>query len=361
MSWERGGERWRDAPLFDCFVDDDAGVRVHLAGRATTRVSRLPVLDRLALAHCARKLRQAAGAGAHRDFVTFLFNPHYADMAAALGARWLTFHHRDAYSQFSGWSPEQEDDFQALNSRADLLMVSAAPQAAFIAPTSRPKARVLENAADAHAFHAGRGAPCPEDLQAIPPPRIGYVGSVNIKIDMALMDTLSAARPDWHWVHIGKINRNEAGLVGGDAKADAAWQALLRRPNIHHLGVKPYASLPAYVANMDVNVLIYRVDGPMAWARFAMPLKLFEALATGRPVVSCELEALHRYRHVVACASGADEWLDAIAAALAGRGAGSEQDRIDAALSNTWDARVDQLETWLIEMIGATDQQQRNG
>lgn len=348
MSWERGNERWKAAPLVDRFVTDDDGVQVHLAGRAVPRLQRFPRYDQFALRHSAWKLRRAARVAGHRDFITFLFNPIYGEIASALDARWLAFHHRDAYEEFSGWSAEMAETFHALNRRADLLTVCAEPLLASIDAESRCKARVLENAADAHLFRAGRDQPCPADLHAIPQPRIGYVGSVSLKMDLPLLDALTTARPDWHWVHIGKVNRNEAGVLGGDAAAEAAWQSLIARPNFHHLGIRPYRSLPAYVARMDVNVLIYRIDG--GWARFAMPLKLFEGLATGRPVVSCDLVSLLPYRHVVTCASGVTGWLDAIAAALAGHAPGSEQDRIDAAMSNTWDARVDLLEEWLLQL-----------
>jgi len=36
-----------------------------------------------------------------------------------------------------------------------------------------------------------------------PHPRIGYVGSINIKVDLLLVAEIARRRPDWHWVIIG--------------------------------------------------------------------------------------------------------------------------------------------------------------
>jgi len=129
------------------------------------------------------------------------------------------------------------------------------------------------------------------------------------------------------------------------------WDRCLALKNIHFLGQRPQELLPAYLAHLDATVICYRVeDAGYSW-RAVFPIKLFEYLAAGKPVISTALENVKPYRHVIAIASGVDEWVQAIDGAVNGGGAGTIQDRLALARANTWDARADSLESWLSEMV----------
>ena len=70
-------------------------------------------------------------------------------------------------------------------------------------------------------------------------------------------------------------------LVGPTAKIDL--DELPRRPNLHYLGNKRYAELPAYVGNWDAAMMPFALNEA---TRFISPTKTPEYLAAGRPVVS---------------------------------------------------------------------------
>ena len=89
---------------------------------------------------------------------------------------------------------------------------------------------------------------------------------------------MAAARPDWHLV-----------LVGPTAKIDPA--ALPRAANIHYLGPKSYAELPAYIAGWDVAMLPFARNEA---TRFISPTKTPEYLAAGKPVVSTSIRDVVR-------------------------------------------------------------------
>ena len=98
----------------------------------------------------------------------------------------------------------------------------------------------------------------------------------------------------------------------GRATLDAL-RRLALRPNFHHLSAVPEADMPAFVGGLDVCLIPYRVEGANLGIN---PLKLYQSLAAGRPVVATPLPAVQPFRDVVACATSSVEFMAAVAAAL---------------------------------------------
>lgn len=122
-----------------------------------------------------------------------------------------------------------------------------------------------------------------------------------------------------------------------------------QQPNVHFLGPKARAEVPAYMLNMDINTICWRL-GEGGWADVGYPLKLQEYLASGRGIVSADLHSVRtQLSHVIRTASGADGWEAAIDDVLQTGGPGSAQQRIAIAAQNGWDRRSDQLVTILEE------------
>jgi glycosyltransferase involved in cell wall biosynthesis len=72
------------------------------------------------------------------------------------------------------------------------------------------------------------------------------------------------------------------------------------------------------------------------------PMKFFEYLAAGRPVVSTDLPAIRPFADLVDIATSTDSFVESIDRVLAGRTAPLEQ-RLAAARANTWDSRMDRM------------------
>ncbi len=113
----------------------------------------------------------------------------------------------------------------------------------------------------------------PADQAHIPSPRVGFFGVIDERMDLGLLEELADARPDLQLVMIGPI-----------AKVDPA--ALPRRENLHWIGNKAYAELPAYLAGWDVAMMPFARNDA---TRFISPTKTPEYLAAGCPVVSTSI------------------------------------------------------------------------
>jgi hypothetical protein len=112
------------------------------------------------------------------------------------------------------------------------------------------------------------------------------------------------------------------------------------RPNVHTIGVRSREELPAYLAELDCCLVPY-LEGD--WSRHGSPLKLWDYLYAGPPVVGSGYLALLEYpAPLVHFAVGAQGFVGAIERALACDGGRAERRAF--ALANTWQARAAQFE-----------------
>ncbi len=164
----------------------------------------------------------------------------------------------------------------------------------------------------------------PDDQAAIAHPRAGFYGVLDERFDVALMAELARLRPGIEFVLIGPV-----------VKIDPA--SLPHSPNLHYLGAKSYAELPAYLAGWDVAMLPFALNES---TRFISPTKTPEYLAAGKPVVSTPIHDVVRGygdEGLVAIASTPEEFAAALDKALTPPDA-AWREAVEAKLAtNSWD------------------------
>ncbi|MBF0132824.1 MAG: hypothetical protein HQL75_09600 [Magnetococcales bacterium] len=353
--WYRHTPQWQQSPWLGWLEERDH-VKVDHPGRALPLWPKFHQWDQFVIRKHAQRMLAGLNLSAHSPRpLAFLFHPTFEPWLPWLRPSHVIYHVYDTYRMMETWTPEKGAMEERLIGRADLITTSSQGMAATLPFGGDQKAHVLNNGADSERFLAGAGSPCPEDLAAIPAPRIGYVGSINPKLDLEMVLTVSQRHPDWHWVFIGPVYMS--GLTVRDEGARKHWELCLQRPNIHWLARKSLEEMPAYLNHLDVHAICYLIARDHHglkedWVVHGYPTKLHECLATGRPVVAGAQQVIvDDFSHVVTVASGPDEWEVAIGSALAGKGVGTVEQRRNVALANTWDARVDQLEGYLLKML----------
>ena len=184
----------------------------------------------------------------------------------------------------------------------------------------------------AHFAQARRPSTEPADQAGLTRPRLGFYGVIDERMDLELLTAVADARPDWSLVMVGPV-----------VKIDPA--DLPVRPNLHFLGGKSYAELPAYLAGWDVALMPFAVN---AATQFISPTKTPEYLAGGRPVVSTPITDVIRHYgalEAVKIASEPDAFVAACEAALALPSRGPWLTASDAELgAMSWDATFDRME-----------------
>lgn len=193
---------------------------------------------------------------------------------------------------------------------------------------------VLEapNVADTALFaRALEPGPVDAALQILPQPRIVFTGAVvRTKLDFDLIAQLARREPDWTFALVGPAG-------AGDPTTDLS--ALRAAPNIHLLGRRAYADLPDVLRGADAGIIPY-ARNELTTSIF--PMKVYEYLAAGLPVVTTPLPSLQGVEGVVAAAD-AESMLARLKEALATDSDDRRVQRSRLAAAHSWDARLEEI------------------
>lgn len=264
----------------------------------------------------ARALRRGAGIAAPP--VAWVNDSNYAHLVRT--TRWPSLYDvTDDWTQ-AGLAPRELRRVVAadaeLTQRCDEVVVCSEVLAA--THGERRPVHVVGNGVDVAAF--SRPRPRPADLP--PAPVALYVGTLHHdRLDTELCADLARARPDVSVV-----------LVGPD-RLDGAGAALRALPNVHLLGSRPHAEVPAYLQHADV-VVVPHVVSP--FTESLDPIKAYECLAVGRPTVATEVAGF-RGRPAPVRAVPREQFVAAVVAALAEGGPAAPQP------VPTWRDRTEEL------------------
>jgi glycosyltransferase involved in cell wall biosynthesis len=246
----------------------------------------------------------------------------------------LVYDCADDILEFEHAPPELADSEERLLQEADLVFASSQR---LVAKCRRHNEAVhyVPNAGDVEWFgRESLRSGDPPDLAPVPRPRVGYVGAVREWFDWELLEACLRRFSRAHFVLIG----------------DRAVSPRLRRfGNLHVLGPRPYAELPAYLGALDVCIIPFR-QTPLI--RSTHPVKVYEYLAAGKPVVSTPMEEIRHLREVDQPA-GTGPFLDALGRHLGAREDPAWRDRRRRSVAaETWDRRFRSVEEAL---AGALD------
>ncbi|MCL0028531.1 glycosyltransferase [Dehalococcoidia bacterium] len=171
------------------------------------------------------------------------------------------------------------------------------------------------------------------ELRKLPGPIIGYIGSVFEWLDQPMIANAAKSHPDWSFVFVGPITTNVSTLKG--------------LANVHFLGPRPYQDIPTYLKGFDVATVPFILhDVTMR----ASPVKFYEYLASGVPVVATRLPDFQAFAHLSGLISTQDEFVTALEQALQDDD-GQIQARTAEARNHSWEARFGRIDELIDETL----------
>jgi|GEM_PF-1685648 len=160
-------------------------------------------------------------------------------------------------------------------------------------------------------------------LNHITHPIIGFFGALAEWVDLGLLAAVARARPDWQLVLLGDVFVTD--LEGLDTLA-----------NVHLLGRRPYEEMPLYLYHFDVCLIPFRINQV---THAVDPVKFYEYVSAGKPVVSVPLKELEIYKDYLYFADTKEDFVVQIECAIAENNPKLQQVRIDLARKNDWQHR----------------------
>ncbi len=213
--------------------------------------------------------------------------------------------------------------YESLVSTADCVIVSSQANNDFFS-SMNGKTFVFENAVDEIFLRPSTELPSKSGAKR---PRLGYVGWLSDRTDVVLLERLAEERPLYDII-----------LAGPAEGADIS--RLVELPNVTWLGKVPYEDVPDLLCTFDI-CLIPHLDTP--YSRSMSPLKLFQYLGSGRPIVTTPVAGVDRWQEHIRIANNHETFIRMVDAALVEETPEKSEARIAAAKRETWPIRIDQM------------------
>lgn len=283
--------------------------------------------QRMLVAQIRRAVRSVQRGG-HKPVQVWSFAPDVPDLVGKFGEEFFLYYCVDEHSQFKGIDERTVSAAEAaLIDRADLVITTS--EALYQTKRAlRADTVLVRHGVDYDRFARAWREPLPRpaDLPNAPGPILGFFGLIDFWIDCKLIADVARMRPRYQLVLIG------------DCKVDVA--ELRRLPNVHLLGRKPNDELPAYCAAFDVGLLPFDT-GPMT--RSVNPIKMYEYLAAGLPVISTPMPEAERFSGPIRIVQSAEQFAQACDEVLAADHDGRRRQISQVVQSESWLSKVELL------------------
>ena len=257
----------------------------------------------------------------------FVENFQFAPLIARITPAAVVFDYIDDAFGFVDIPGYVRKDWRRMIRLADRITVTAGVLQRQIAQETSTPIEIVENGVNTGSY---AGSPVrPADLPGDGKPVVMYVGTIAHWFDLTLMDSLLQALPDVNIVLVGPVHPDCAARLNESRKFT----------NLHVLGARAHADIPAYLAAANVGIIPFLRN---RLTEAVNPVKLYEYTAAGIPVVSTAFsDDLEKLRHIAFIAHTAEEFLAQARTAL-GRGVDvPDAGKLRAfARANDWQARA---------------------
>ncbi|UCC28901.1 MAG: glycosyltransferase [Phycisphaerales bacterium] len=283
--------------------------------------------QRMLIAQIRRGIRIVSG-GREKPVQVWSFAPDVPYLVGPFDEECFIYYCVDEYTQFEGFDSRRIAAAEnEMIDRADVVVTTSEPL--LITKRARRHDTVLvRHGVDYDHFAAAwwSSLPRPADLAAIPRPIFGFFGLLHHWVDCALLAKVARLRPLYSFVLIG------------DCKVGVG--ELERLDNVFLLGRRPYEDLPAYCAAFDAGMLLFARN---AMTRNVNPVKMYEYLAAGLPIVSTPLPEAERYEGPIIIADTAERFAQACDRVLATQHSGDREAISRLVENETWASKVEYL------------------
>lgn len=244
----------------------------------------------------------------------------------------------DNYEAFPKYdTPEKRkavaDQEKLLASRANIVFATT-PGLVEKLKKYNPNTHFTPNVGDYERFFdiKNKNLEIPEVLKDIKHPIIAFTGAVDeYKFDRELFKKVALDYPAYSFAILGPMALK-------DRKSSKKELGFDKLDNVHLLGTVDFTEEPKYVSHFDVMVIPYQLNNYTVGGCF--PVKFFNYLAAGVPVVVTDLPSYSPFSNVCYISRNPNEFSQNIRRALEEDNPEKIKQRQEASKENTWDGKV---------------------
>jgi len=257
------------------------------------------------------------------DLVLWSFFPLAAPYWDILGQKLTVFEAVDNWLLHSSYSSKVErlkKCYEQIKNSADLIFVVSKNLVNFF--DDQPNVHWIPNGVDVN--HYNKKFPLVNrDIADLPQPIIGYIGVIQNKVDFELIKYLADKNPDKSLVLVGPVWNEQ----------DKSMAIFADNKNVHFLGYKKYEEAPMYIQQFSVGIIPHKKSG---FSASTNPMKMYEYLACGKPVVATDNIGTDNVNQMIALAKDYEDFNKKLNVALEADNKSQQKERQEFIKKYSW-------------------------
>jgi len=262
------------------------------------------------------------------DFIIWSYYPPIMPYLRSLGQKLTVFDAVDNWVEHPSYESIKKKlkaDYKHIKSSADLIFTVAEELQTIF--DNQSNVYWIPNGVDL-THYQDQQTVINRDIADLQKPIIGYIGVVQDRVDIELIKFAASKNPNKSFVIVGPVWQQEHK------------ESLGQIPNIHVLGYKSYHEAPAYIQQFDVALIPHK---PSKFVTSTNPMKLYEYLACGKPVVATKGSGAEMFDDIVYLAADKEEFNRKIFMALQEDNKEEQEKRKKIMQDYSWNTIVKQM------------------
>ncbi|MCX6745468.1 MAG: glycosyltransferase [Candidatus Parcubacteria bacterium] len=261
------------------------------------------------------------------NLIIWNYNPLYIDYFNNLDQKLNIFDAVDNWAEHSGYESYKNKlakNYQIIQNKSELIFTVSANLKNELFK-NQANTHWLPNAVDLEYFQSV--TEISPKLNKIPKPIIGFLGILQDRIDLEILLTLAKNNPD------------KSIVLAGPVWPNFPKNKLQEFKNIYFLGPISYQEIPALYNGFNVGIIPYQVN---EFIKSTDPMKFYEYLAAGLPIVSTYVPGIERFGSLIKVAKSPEEFNNLVNKALNEK-RGLTQEKLEMLKNNTWRHRIEEM------------------
>jgi len=271
-----------------------------------------------------------------KDYIVWSYYPLEVDYFEKLKPQLFVFDTVDNWSEHPSYikfKQRLQENYKIIDQKANLILTVADELQSLYA--NREKVHWIPNGVDLKHYQ-GDYPVVNRDIGEIAKPIIGYVGTIQDRMDQELLEYLVKTNPDKSFVMVGPVWYKEIKNKFSIYK------------NIYFLGRKSYQEVPMYIQQFDVGIIPHKVD---KFVESTNPMKIYEYLACGKPVVSTKGSGVEMFKEFIGITDDFQQFNKLINQSISKDNEKLREKRLNIIKDHSWLKRVERIMDLILQKL----------